>query len=64
MFSVSCVPHRFVDVGNDKLTFFRGSVEHVPLTDDQKGDLRDMAEYDEEEMQFSRTAVESIPATM
>lgn len=57
------MPHRFVDVEDNKLTFYRGSVEHTPLDDDEKGLLRDGAVEREDESQFSRAAVESIPST-
>lgn len=64
IFCISGVPHRFVDVEDNKPTFFRGSVEHVPSEEEKKGNLRDMDEYREEDRQFSRGAVESIPSTM
>jgi hypothetical protein len=58
------VPHRFVDVEDNKPTFFRGTVEHIPLEDEEKGSLRAGAEYFEEDRQFSRASVESVPANM
>lgn len=58
------MPHRFVDVEDNKPTFFRGSVEHIPLDDNLKGNLRVGAEYFEEDRQFSRAAIESVPANM
>jgi hypothetical protein len=54
------VPHRFVEVEDNQPTFLRNSVEHVPREDDRLGALRDAFE---DEMQFSRSAVESIPQT-
>lgn len=58
------MPHRFVDVEDNKPAFLRSSVEHVPLDNDGlKGNLRD-AEFFDEDRQFSRAAIESIPATM
>lgn len=68
IFCISGVPHRFVEVEDNQPTFFRGSVEHSeysPLDDDRKGSLRDAAaDFEEEdEAQFSRAAVESIPTT-
>lgn len=64
IFCISGVPHRFVEVEDNKPTFFRGSVEYIPLESDQKGNLRDGAEYFEEDRQFSRASVESVPANM
>jgi hypothetical protein len=59
------VPHRFVDVEDNKPSFLRGSVEHVPNEGDfMKGNLRDGGDYEEDDKMFSRSAVESIPKTM
>ena len=64
IFCISGVPHRFVDVEDNKPTFFRGTVEHVPLDDNLKGNLRVGEDFYEQEKQFSRAAVESVPSTM
>ena len=60
IFCISGVPHRFVEVEESNPTFLRGSVEHVPSEDEKKGSLRDGFE---DEMQFSRSAVESVPTS-
>jgi hypothetical protein len=54
------VPHRFVEVEDNQPTFLRNSVEHVPSEEERFGALRDGFD---DEMQFSRSAVESIPQT-
>lgn len=64
IYLITCVPNRGREDNNP--AFLRGSVEFIPLHDDNKANLRDAsASYgDENEQQFSRSAVESVPSSM
>ena len=62
------MPHRFVEVESDSgPSFFRGSVENIPSDDTKKANLKviplDKLGNDDV-MQFSRSAVESVPKSM
>jgi hypothetical protein len=65
---VLAVPHRFVEPENDKgPSFLRGSVEFIPSDDMKSSSLKVIPLEkitNDEEMQFSRAAVESVPKTM
>lgn len=66
---IYAIPHRFVEPEDERNTpsFLRGSVEFIPSDDEKLASLK-VLPLDkfgsENEMQFSRSAVESIPKTM
>ena len=64
IYLITCVPNRGREDNNP--AFLRGSVEFIPLHDDKRANLRDAAASygDESELQFSRSAVESVPSSM
>lgn len=58
------VPHRFVDIQDNLPIFQRNSVENNPFDDEsENAKLKVFAREDEDELQFSRSAVESVPIT-
>lgn len=62
------MPHRFVEVENDnRPSFIRTSVENIPSDDTKLANLKVLPlekVENEDVMQFSRAAVESVPKTM
>lgn len=66
---IYAVPHRFVEPEGLRFTpsFLRGSVEFIPSDDEKLASLKVLPldkSGDESSMQFSRSAVESVPKTM
>jgi hypothetical protein len=59
------VPHRFVDIQDNEPVFQRSSVEKNPFeSDGENGKLKFSSLELEENVEFSRSAVESIPITL
>lgn len=58
------VPHRFVDIQDNLPIFQRSSVENNPFADESESAKLKVYEKEvEDEQQFSRSAVESVPIT-
>lgn len=65
---IYAIPHRFVEPEDLRSpSFLRGSVEFIPTDDEMKANLKvlplEKTEH-EDVVQFSRSAVESVPKTM
>lgn len=59
------VPHRFVDIQDNEPVFQRNSVEKSPIESDGKNEKLKFSSLEfEEKVEFSRSAVESIPITL